>query len=252
MFFDKLAKDIGSNMKGLMDSAVSAVQSIDVSELQKAGENAVSGIQKAIQGTVSKENNPLQDKPAIASVPAKNALMILFCLIASDGVISDDELNQFDEIGNVLCDNFEELKAKIMNEYQEITGKMDNPEDFQDLLHEKIEKELTGSADSKERAVLPKQLIWNLLVTAYADQNYSSEEGRIIRHVIRTLNIDQGVIDEMENSLHAFEAIEEESEWLLNSNICLLDKQEMIEELEKRKQVILDSVKTLIEWEEKE
>ena len=89
-------------------------------------------------------------------------------------------------------------------------------------------------------------LVWNLLTVAYSDESYDETERKLIKYVVRKLNIDKAVFLEMESSMLTMLDIEKELAWIKTTDRPYLTIEARVNELEKRKNVVFDSVKDLI------
>jgi hypothetical protein len=91
-----------------------------------------------------------------------------------------------------------------------------------------------------------KILLWNLVVIAYSDGEYSVDEGKIIRFVARTLGVDRAFIPEMESSIQALMAIENEEKFLKESDRRYGKIEAELNELTDRKNTIKQGIHALI------
>jgi len=67
-----------------------------------------------------------------------------------------------------------------------------------------------------------------------------------VKHVVRKLNIDKAVFLEMESSIQTLLEIEKEIQWIKTTDRPYLSIEAVVNELEDRKHVIVESVKDLI------
>ena len=79
-----------------------------------------------------------------------------------------------------------------------------------------------------------------------SDGNYDETERRILKYVVRKLNIDKAVFLELENSIVTLLDLEKELQWIKTTDRPYLTIEARVNELTKRQAVIFDSVKDLI------
>ena len=86
----------------------------------------------------------------------------------------------------------------------------------------------------------------DLLTVACSDEDYDESERKLLKYVVRKLNIDKAVFLEMESSILTLLDIEKELAWIKTTNKPYLTIEAMVNELVDRKNVIFESVKDLI------
>lgn len=182
----------------------------------------------------------------IKSIPVKIALQIIYYLMAADGAIFHSEEEKFDAIGAELDPDFADDKASIINCCRTQLDKVINPEDYYDALQGGVEEAIAGIRETSESIITPKLLVWNLLTVAYSDESYDETEQKLIKYIVQRLDIDKAVFLEMESSMLTMLDIEKEIAWIKTTNRPYLTIEARVNELEKRKNVVFDSVKDLI------
>lgn len=183
-------------------------------------------------------------------ISKKSAVMLFYYLIAVDKNVSDEELDTYESIANEIDPNsFSSYSESIAEEYRNQISKMIDEEDFYDIILEGVDIALHNPLGEDEQGVSSRYLLWNLLVVAYCDDEYSNEERRLIKHIVRVLNIENDVFLEMEQLMKANVAVGNELETIEKSDKPYNEIRPMVEELEKRREVIVTSAKTLIEDE---
>ena len=75
---------------------------------------------------------------------------------------------------------------------------MIDQDDYYDVLSECVDRSLKQTTESIEEGMTSRMLVWNLLVNALFDRKYSDNERRLIKHIVRVLNIETSVFLEME------------------------------------------------------
>lgn len=91
-----------------------------------------------------------------------------------------------------------------------------------------------------------RQLVWDLLTIAYSDESYDETERKLLKYIVRKLQIDKAVFLEMESSILTILDIEKEIVWIKTTDRPYLTIEARVNELTKRQAVIFDSVKDLI------
>lgn len=189
-------------------------------------------------------------------VDAKGAIKIFYYLMSVDGKVKEDEVKKFEEIGNQVDQSFfDEYKNGLIQECQEQINKALDPEDYYDAIQEGIDNEiqevydLDFSLSPGYTNVSDRWLIWNMITIAYSDGEYSDVERKLIKFVVRKMDMEKVCFVEMEQLMKAAIAVEKELEWIKSTNKTYAEINEIVSELDIRKQTVLDSVKFLIEEE---
>ena len=118
-----------------------------------------------------------------------------------------------------------------------------------DIIQEGLDEALKEDALSLETGVPPRLLVWDMLTLSYSDGGYSGDEKRLINHVGRVLKVEASIMLEMNQLIGTAIAIEDELMVLSQSNKPYAEIRPIVDEMEKRKKVILDSAKDLLEDE---
>ncbi len=182
----------------------------------------------------------------VKAISTKNAIKIIYYLMAADGEIFHSEEEKFDAIGAELDPDFSGNKEQIVKECKTQMDKVIDPEDYCDVLQEGIELALSSSSRTEAAFITPKLLVWDLLTIAYSDGNYDMSERRLLKYVVRKLNIDKAIFLEMESSILTLIDLERELKWIKSTDRPYLTVETMVNEIADRKNVIFESVKDLI------
>ena len=183
-------------------------------------------------------------------IKKKSAVMTFYYLIAVDKNVTEEEIDTFESVAKEIDPDFYSLYRNTINEeYRSQIEKLIDEEDFFDVILEGVDKALLQELSEGEQGVTPRHLLWNLLVVAFCDGEYSNEERRLIKHVSRMTEIEKDVFLEMEQLMKANVALSKELETIENSERPYNEIRPMVEELNKRREVIVTSAKTLIEDE---
>lgn len=180
----------------------------------------------------------------------RGAVTAFYYLMAADGEIGAAELEKLDEIGRELDpEHYAEYRERIAEAYeQQIAAAFADDEPY-DLLSEGVDRALAEVPADDEEGVTPRLLLWDMLVMAGADGQFHPLERRLIKHVARISSIEKSVFLEMEQLIQTGNAIAKELAWLSASERPYAEVRPMVEELQKRQQMILTEAKTLIEDE---
>lgn len=185
---------------------------------------------------------------------AKDATKIFYYLMAADGNVSIAELDKFAEIGKEIDPNyFLNYKNDVIDECKRQLENVIDPEDYYDVVKEGITEVLSEDDPFSinfrigTRYVESPTLIWNLLIIAFSDGEYSQNERYLIKYIVRKLKIDKTFFLELENSIKTIEKINTEIKWIKNTNNSSQIIEDTIDELDERKYIIFQSVKLLIQ-----
>ena len=250
--------EVKDKLHGAVDSAVSAVKDIDVGEIKdKIKDTADSTIETVKNVKLSdvkdvfkkKEETSEEDTITtlnIKAVSTRNAVKIIYYLMAADGKVFHSEEDKFNSIGCELDPDFMAKHEDIIAECQKQLDKVIDPEDYYDALQDGVEDALISSKLTADTFITPKLLVWDLLTIAYSDESYDEAERKLVKYIVRKTDIDKTVFLEMESSILTLMDIERELDWIKHTNKPYLTIESMVNELADRKNVIFESVKDLI------
>lgn len=184
------------------------------------------------------------------------AIEIYYYMIAVDGEVKQAEMEKYIEIAKETLDfssdekdeedEFREaLDDEFIKEYNERLERAIDEEEYFEVIKERID-ELASDSVRKWHGIEASRLLWNLLSIAASDKEYSTIEQKLIRYIVRKLNIDKSIYLEMENAMKAIQDINREADLLKRSNKSYAAIESMIKMLSERQKVIFDSVKELI------
>ena len=89
-------------------------------------------------------------------------------------------------------------------------------------------------------------MVWDLLTIAYSDESYDETERKLLKYIVRKLQIAKAVFLEMESCILTNLDVEKEIAWIKTPTRPYLTIEARINELTKRQAAIFDSVKDLI------
>ena len=284
--FQKKIKDTAETVKNKVDeadlqnkfkeAADTVKNKVDEADLQNKFKNAAdtvrtkvedANLKEKFQGTVeavkekagevklpdvdlfNKEDDhakELPDQTDIKVISTKNAIKIIYYLMAVNGEIAAEEEEKLDSIGKELDPSFEENRDQIIDECKVQMQRVIDSEDAYDVIEEGVSEAISTSKATDDSFITPKILVWDLLTVAYSDNNYDEIERRLIKSVVRQLNVDKTEFLELENSYLTLVDIEKETEWIKNTDRPYKEIEAVVNELADRKSVIMESVKDLI------
>ncbi len=182
----------------------------------------------------------------IKVIEKKGALKAFYYLMAVDGV-TPVEMGCFEEIGTELLGaDFVGVKNDILSACQSVTESVTSDDEYYDVIQEALDNALNEEVFDIEEGVTPRLLLWNMLTLAHSDLSYVEEENRLISHVARVLNIDKSVFTEMKQLMSAISSVQTEKATLDNSSRPYSEIRPLIDEVEKRKQTIVEAATALI------
>ncbi len=242
----KGAQAVGSGIKNAYQGAVDNAKEKEIEKQKRADEQIrADELQEHFDGG-RKSSKISEEDIIIRSISIRNALKIIYYLMAADGNIFHSEEEKFDSIGKELDPSFHDIKDAIVQECKTQLNKVIDPEDYFDVIQDGIEEALLSSAMSLEKTISPKLLVWDLLTIAYSDESYDEAERKLIKYIVRKTEIDKAVFLELESSILTLMELEKEITWLKSTERPYLTIEAMLNEIADRKNVIFESVKDLI------
>ena len=254
---DDLRKTVSDAAENLPDS----VKNINVGDSAK---DAANKGKTALESLVSKGSEVLGDQlsktkkteEAVRSaletdaageriVSVKDSLKLIYCLMAADGSISSEEEEKFLEIGNSLDPDFEQWKDELIADLSMKEAVLSDEDEYFDFIHDYAAEILYKAEDTGE-GIGAKTLIWDLLVMAFSEGDYSANERRLIRFAAKALNIDGAIPLEMEQTLRTITALNKEEEWLKSVNRPYSVVAEQVDKLKERRETIMTGVHALM------
>ena len=247
----------------MADSVKNAAQKVDVQGMadyvkeaaKKAGSAAKEGTEQVKNALAKKDKTEEQkaeedkkeiEAPVIKAVSPINAVKIIYYLMAADGTIEAAEEEKFDLICREIDADFDSHKEQIIEVCKNQLAKVIDPDDYYDAIQDGVEESMLVGQNYERGFVTAKHLIWDLLTIAYSDDNYNEPERKLMKYIVRKLNVPKDVFLEMESSYLTVTDIEKEKAWIKTTDRPYLTIEAHVKELEKREQAIYESVKALI------
>ena len=114
------------------------------------------------------------------------------------------------------------------------------------MLQDAVGEAIDSSSYDGGSFITPRLLLWNMLTIAYCDGDYAEQERRLLKCVVRKLNIDKAVFLEMENSILTVTELENELQWIKTTDRPYLQIEAMANRINHRRDTIFESVMALI------
>ena len=185
------------------------------------------------------------DKAGERIVSVKDALKLIYCLMAADGSISPEEEEKFQEIGTSLDPDFEQWKDELIEDLSMKEAVLTDEDEYFDFIHD-YAAEIIYKAEDTGEGIGTKTLIWDLLVMAFSEGDYSTNERRLIRFAAKALDVNPTVLLEMEQTLRTITALNKEEEWLKSVNRPYSVVAEQMNEVKERRETILTGLHALM------
>ena len=180
----------------------------------------------------------------------KATIKAFYYLMAVDDSVTADEIACFDEIGNELDSvEFPKYRDEVIGECEQQIETTIDAEDHYEVVLEGVDKALSAQTEDVENGVTVRLMVWNMLVIAFSNKTYSSFERRLIKHIVRVLDMDRSVFLEMEQIIKTHADITSELEWIGQSNRPYSEIRPLVDELERRQKTVINCAKQLIEDE---
>ena len=178
------------------------------------------------------------------------AIKSFYYLMAVDGAVTDDEIECFDSIGAELDpEAFATYRDDLIAECELQLKNIIDEEDYYEVVLEGVDKALAAQIDDPANGITVRLLVWDMLVIAFSNAEYSSFERKLVKHIVRVMDMDRSVFLEMEQIIKANAAVENELSWINQSNRPYSEIRPIVDELERRQKVVLTCARQLIEDE---
>ena len=246
-FLKGLKKTLKESAANLPDAVKDINVGDSLSSLKKKSDDTLSKLKTDSSDLLARAKDAMKaPREANEMILPSDALRIIYFLISSDMEITPEEMEMFDAVGSDMDPAFADHKEFIVSECAGLMDQASDQDDYYDLIRDQITASLQSSKSSSEGSIHPRLLIWNLISIAFADGDYSDNEKRMIRSVVRLMNIDMSVMLEMEAAVQTLLAIRKEEEFLKSSNRKYTEVEVQINEIADRKNVIMQSVQALM------
>ena len=178
------------------------------------------------------------------------AVKAFYYLMAVDGDVTADEMECFDSIGAELDpEAFATYRDELIEECELQLKNIIDEEDYYEVVLEGVDKALVAWNDDPANGVSGCLMVWDMLVIAFGNTEYSSLERKLIKHIVRVMDMDRSVFLEMEQIIKTNAAVENELRWIKQSKRPYSEIRPIVDELERRQKVVLTCANQLIEDE---
>ena len=181
-------------------------------------------------------------------ITKENAFKIFYYIIASDGMITQEEIGKLDEVGaQIFGDDYMDVRNNLIGECQAKMAPITyHPEDSFEIISEAIDDAFQAATDDLLNGIPKRLLVWNLLTIAYSDNNFDQNERKLLRKINRKLELNESVLFEMEQYITTVLGIENELGRLKESMDPYKFVRPLVEELENRRDTIRQAAIALI------
>lgn len=183
---------------------------------------------------------------AVRVISPMNAVKIFYYMMAVDGTIDLKEEEKFDLIGKEIDPDFDENKPDVVKKCEEQLSKVIDSDDYYDAVQDGVEEALLSQQVFDKGYVPARMLVWDLLTLAYSDESYNDVERKLMKYIVRKVDIPKDVFLEMENSYLTVDDLEKELKWIKTTDRPYLTIETQVKEIERREQAIYESIKALI------
>ena len=229
-------KDFSRKGKTAFDALVSKGEAVIADTFDKEAKT-----REAVESALGKN----AETAGVRILPIKDSLKLIYCMMAVDGSISPEEEEKFREIGISLDPDFESWQEELIRDISMKEAVLPDEEEYFDFIHDYVAETIYSAEDTGEGLGV-KTLVWDLLVMAFSEGDYSANERRMVRFVTKALKIDPAVPLEMEQALRTVTALDGEEEWLRSTDRPYAVIEEQINELRERRQTIITGIHALM------
>lgn len=172
-------------------------------------------------------------------VSREGVLKALYYLSMVDGTVAPEEISRFNEMAASL--NASEIAESVVAACKAVNVDAADEDESYDRIAEALDEALRSEGDVPDR-----MLVWDLLALASTDGDRSNRETRLIKHVVRTHDIDNDVFCEMEGLMASAVDVNHALRFVKNSDMPYIKARARVEALEKRLEVIKSAALLLI------
>ena len=251
--FDKVKKQIGNaaeTAKKAAENLPDSVKEIDTEKtlkgFQKIGADTIQRAKTEGARLYDKAGSTFKKKEITKLIREQDALEIMYYLIASDMNVAEEEIEMFDSIGHELDPEYGTYRNDLIARCNAEIGGISDSEEFYDVVFGQVNRAILNSQSSDEGSIRPTVLLWDLVSIAFAENEYSANESRLIRSVARTLGIDASVLKEMESAIQTMMALNKEENILKAADRRYSEVEPFINEIADRKQTIMQNMRALM------
>lgn len=143
---------------------------------------------------------------------AQIALYYLFMM--ADGKLSYSEEKRFDFLCKEMGVDINQKKS-VIDECTKLLDEFENSS-YTVVVSEKLYENISDYSWNRPDNCTLASILWNLIALGYSDKNFSNEEERIIKHLIKKWSLDEDLYIEMIDTMNAIVALEDQKDWLVS------------------------------------
>ena len=196
-------------------------------------------------GKKKAEETVKEEPMGFVGISVENALKIIYCLMAVDGDIHENEIERLTMIGEGFAEGFTQVRDALVEECQKRISVESGVREYYDAI-EQIVDDLLKPGTQGEYFMNPRLFLWDMLTIVYSDDKYDENEKKLISHIVKVMEIEEDVFLEMESSMATVMDIEKEIKWIKTTDRPYLKIEAVVNELEDRKNTILESIMELL------
>ena len=183
-------KKIGAGLAGVWQKASDAAKAAKLAAQDVAADakKKVDAQKAATTKKIIAATEPEKAAAEVKRIATRNALQIIYYLMAADGTVCPSEEEKFDAIGIELDPDFADSKPAIIKNCQTQLKKVIDPEDYYDVLQDGVEDALQHTSEAADTSITSKLLVWNLLTLAYSDKSCDKTERKLLKDIVRKLH----------------------------------------------------------------
>lgn len=181
-------------------------------------------------------------------ISIKSALKAYYFLLAIDGNIDDQEILCFRDICSETDNSADGYLKELISECDELIRNASGSE-FEEIIQEAFDEAVREEAIEPQKVIPSRLLLWNMLVLAYANNEYSNSERKMIGHAARILMVEKNVFLEMEQMARTASTLSKERAGYEQSERPYRVIRPIVDKLDDRIGTILHAAKCLIDDE---
>lgn len=168
------------------------------------------------------------------------ALSVLYYLILVDGQSQEHELQLFEQLGEQFdAAEFKACRETVIADCEkQVAGAADDFEHYE-LVAEGVDKTLARKPAAKGPQIPLSMVLWDMLAVAHADRTCSTEEERLIKHVVRVNKVDQRLYRQFVYTMNACVTVGVQLEAVENSSMSYSEAKPIVDELEHQRDVMV-------------
>lgn len=174
----------------------------------------------------------------------KEAIQIIYYLLSVDGKKDEQEMERFDQIASQFDPLFSESREELLCSCERQINKSIDESDYYDVILEGVDDVLVKSDGTGK--IKPLELVWNLIYLAHSEGEYSAEETKLIRYIVRKLSVEKNSYLELENLMNTLIELDKQKDTFIQKDLDYLTLRATINEIDNRQNVIVESIKYLV------